>query len=299
MWVMSFTIGRLVSGRCWTGRLQVRALNHGVVLIRPKATQASSSTTIDEESDVGGGAAAASVGIETTRIQRLFLQIGSSAAAILDPHRHDMIACYGETSGADALAAVLRKMDASDEGSRILRDRPRINSTAVDLNALGRMPDDTFGYAYKKFLDDNNVTPDSRMPVKFLTDERLAYAMTRYRESHDLIHTVLGMPTNMLGEVTVKWIEALNIGLPMCYSGAVFGALRLRPKQRKLYSEHYLPWALTTGKQLKPLMNVYWEQRWQQNIHELRHELGIDIINVWVNAIRPTNINGENMPVKE
>lgn len=56
------------------------------------------------------------------------------------------------------------------------------------------------------------------------------YVMTRYRECHDLVHTVLGMPTNMLGEVTVKWIEAINIGLPMCYGGAIFGAMRLRPK---------------------------------------------------------------------
>lgn len=66
--------------------------------------------------------------------------------------------------------------------------------------------------------------------MQFLEDPQLAYVMTRYRESHDLVHTVLGMPTTMLGEVAVKWFEALNTGLPMCYGGAVFGALRLRPK---------------------------------------------------------------------
>lgn len=75
-----------------------------------------------------------------------------------------------------------------------------------------------------------NVTPDSRMEVRFMDDPELAFVMTRYRESHDLVHTILGMPTNMLGEVSVKWFEALNTRLPMCYGGAVFGALRLRPK---------------------------------------------------------------------
>lgn len=79
-------------------------------------------------------------------------------------------------------------------------------------------------------LAGQNVTPDSRQPVQFLDDPQLAYVMTRYRESHDLVHTVLGMPTTMLGEVAVKWFEALNTGLPMCYGGAVFGAMRLRPK---------------------------------------------------------------------
>lgn len=89
-----------------------------------------------------------------------------------------------------------------------------------------------FGIFSSIFLSfsEQNVTPDTRMAVKFLKDPELMYVMTRYRECHDLIHTVLGMPTNMLGEVTVKWIEAINIGLPMCYGGAVFGAMRLRPK---------------------------------------------------------------------
>lgn len=36
--------------------------------------------------------------------------------------------------------------------------------------------------------------------MKFVDDEELAYVMQRYREVHDLLHTLLGMPTNMLGE---------------------------------------------------------------------------------------------------
>ncbi|XP_055315723.1 uncharacterized protein LOC129575755 [Sitodiplosis mosellana] len=218
--------------------------------------------------------------IHISNFQRLILSVGSSVAALVNPHRHDMIACLGETTGIEVLQKTLQLMKVSPEGSQILAERPRINSEIIDLNALGRLPTDTFGYAYKKFLDDNNVTPDSRMPVKFLNDPELMYVMTRYRECHDLIHTVLGMPTNMLGEVTVKWIEAINIGLPMCYGGAVFGAMRLRPKQRENYRQHYLPWALNNSKHLKPLMNVYWEKRWDQKIDELRKELNIEPLEV-------------------
>jgi len=43
--------------------------------------------------------------------------------------------------------------------------------------------------------------------------------------------------------------------------------------------KHYLPWALENGKRTKPLMPVYWEKRWEQNIHELRSELGITVLN--------------------
>lgn len=162
-----------------------------------------------------------------------------------------MIACLGETTGESALINQFQMMRSCEEGLQILDDRPRINTSTIDFNKLKSYPKNTFGYAYYKFLDDNvsrrqkfpsrepllksqfvfqKVTPDSRMSVRFLDDPDLAYIMTRYRESHDLIHAVLDMPTNMLGEVTVKWVEALNIGLPMCWGAAVFGAARLRPK---------------------------------------------------------------------
>lgn len=50
-----------------------------------------------------------------------------------------------------------------------------------------------------------NVTPDSRAAVQFVDDVELAYVMQRYREMHDLIHTVLQMRTNMLGEGIISW----------------------------------------------------------------------------------------------
>lgn len=213
--------------------------------------------------------------IPATQFQKILLSAGASLASLINPHRHDMIACLGETTGTDALHNILTQMKNCDEGQRILEDKPRINSTDIDLEFLGKMPVDTFGYHYKQFLDDNHVTPDSRMPVRFMDDPELAYVMTRYRECHDLVHTILGMPTNMLGEVAVKWVEALNTGLPMCYGGAIFGAMRLRPKQRLYYSKYYLPWALDCGRKAKPLLNVYWEQRWMQKIDDLRNELNI------------------------
>lgn len=214
--------------------------------------------------------------IQLTRIQRILLGAGSSVAALLDPRRHDMIAALGETTGVDALRTQHDLMLATTEGTEILTAKPRINTKTIDLNALQKLPESTFGFAYWKFLDDNKVTPDSRMEVRFVDDPELAYVMTRYRECHDLVHTVLGMPTHMLGEVAVKWVEALNTGLPMCYGAALFGSMRLRPKQRKLYRKDYLPWAIKMGRQAKPLLGVYWEQRWEQDLVELQRELNID-----------------------
>ncbi|XP_053956643.1 ubiquinone biosynthesis protein COQ4 homolog, mitochondrial [Anastrepha ludens] len=216
--------------------------------------------------------------IEMSPFQKVFLSVGSSIAALVDPRRNDMIAALGETTGEAALLNILQSMQATAEGKRILQQKPRINTRTVDIERLRSLPDNTFGRAYAKFLDDNKVTPDSRMEVRFVHDPILAYVMTRYRECHDLVHTVLGMPTNMLGEVAVKWVEALNNGLPMCYGGAIFGAMRLRPKQRKEYVSRYLPWSLMNGKEMKPLMPIFWEERWEQDIAELRKELRVTIL---------------------
>lgn len=93
--------------------------------------------------------------IKVTEFQRMLLTAGSSIAALLDPRRQDMIACLGETTGEEALHKILQVMKESDEGQKILTEKPRINTKTVNLEELKNMPHDTFGHHYYKFLDDN------------------------------------------------------------------------------------------------------------------------------------------------
>ncbi|XP_075942847.1 ubiquinone biosynthesis protein COQ4 homolog, mitochondrial isoform X2 [Anarhichas minor] len=168
--------------------------------------------------------------IHTTPFQKAMLAIGSGVAVLQDPYRHDMVAVLGETTGRLALMNIRDKMRNDPEGYTILTERPRIRLSTLDLKEMASLPDGSFGREYLRFLEENLVTPDSRADVKFVDDEELAYVMQRYREVHDLLHTLLGMPTNMLGEVAVKWFEAAQTGLPMCALGAVLGPLRLNAR---------------------------------------------------------------------
>jgi len=168
-----------------------------------------------------------------------------------------------------------QNMIRDPEGRQILEDNPRINSKTVDIEWLATLPEGTFGREYHNFLRINKVSPDTRMSVKFVDDVHLAQVMQRYREIHDMVHTLLSMPTNMLGEVVVKWVEAIQTDLPMCWTGGLFGAVRLAPKQRQNYVNTFLPWALRCGHEAKPLMNVYYEKRFEQNIEDMRRELNI------------------------
>ncbi|KAA0202390.1 hypothetical protein HAZT_HAZT004572 [Hyalella azteca] len=195
--------------------------------------------------------------------------------AVTDPTRHDMVATLGETTGHKALVRIHQKMLQDEEGRLVLQDKPRISSSTVNLPALRSLPEGTLGKCYTNFLDNNKVTPDSRCTVLFIEDVELRYVMQRYREVHDLFHSLLGMPTNMLGEVAVKWVEALQTGLPMCAGAAIFGPIRFKPKQRSKYATQYLPWAVKVGSESKPLMNIYYEKRWEQQVEDLRRELNI------------------------
>ncbi|CAL7944185.1 unnamed protein product [Xylocopa violacea] len=213
--------------------------------------------------------------VSLSSVQRAILAAGAATISFMNPFRGDMIACLAETTGTDALSYCHRQMLATSEGRRILAEKPRISSSTVDLSALKCLPEGTLGRVYRDFLDVNNVSPDSRPPVRFVQDTEMAYVMQRYRETHDIFHALLLMPTTMLGEVSVKWVEALQLRLPMCLSGAIFGAYRLRQRQRKLYLEHHLPWAINTGIQAKFLLGFYFEERWDQHLADFHREINV------------------------
>ena len=161
------------------------------------------------------GSQAANRFIQISGIQRAILTAGSGLISIFDPKRDDMISAFGELTGQPTLPIIHKKMLADPEGFDLLRDKPTVNSRTLDLNKLANLKENSFGREYVEFLKRNNITPDSRKPVLFIEDPELAFVMKRYREIHDFTHCILGMKTNMLGEVTVKIFEAIQLGLPM------------------------------------------------------------------------------------
>ncbi|CAG2204964.1 COQ4 [Mytilus edulis] len=214
--------------------------------------------------------------IPTTLFQKVLLSAGSAAMSLYDPRRDDMISTLGETTGYFALKKMKQKMLEDPVGRQIIEEEPEINTSTLSIDYLGSLPDDTFGKKYYNFLSKNGFSPDARLPVHFVDDPELKYVMLRYRQTHDLFHSVLGMPPHMLGEVAVKWVEAIQTGLPMCALGAFFGPLRLGPVNRQQYLSTYLPWAIRCGTNSKFLMAVYWEKHWEQNLTDLRNELNIE-----------------------
>lgn len=96
--------------------------------------------------------------VQLSVLQRVALSAGAAVISLANPFRGDMIACLGETTGRGALIHCLQQMQSTSEGQRILDQRPRINTSTIDLSALKRLPDGTLGRSYYNFLEDNVST---------------------------------------------------------------------------------------------------------------------------------------------
>lgn len=166
-------------------------------------------------------------------------------------------------------------MLADPTGRRILRQRPRISSKTLSLEALRGLPEKSVGRTYVAWLDREHVSPDSRLAVRYIDDEECAYVMQRYRECHDFYHALTGLPVVREGEVALKAFEFANTLLPMTGLSTLAFAT-LKPDERARFWSTYLPWALRNGARSRPLINVFWEELLDRDVDQLRAELGIE-----------------------
>jgi ubiquinone biosynthesis protein COQ4 len=188
----------------------------------------------------------------------------------------DLIAALGEATATPYFIYRLRDaMLSNPTGRRILRDRPRITSQTMSLTYLRTLPDNSVGRTYAAWLEREGVSPDTRDSVKFIDDEECAYVMQRYRECHDFYHALTGLPVYVEGEVALKAFEFANTLLPMT-GLSIFAVTRLKLAERQRFWNTYFPWAIKNGLRSEEVINVYWEERLERDVDELRAELGIE-----------------------
>lgn len=209
-------------------------------------------------------------------VERLAMFAVAGAGSFFTPSNNNYIVALGETSAIEpVLRALQEKMLQSRSGRRILREKPRITSSSLDLEYLRSLPKNSVGGQYVMWLDREGVSPDTREHVHFIDNPELAYVFQRYRECHDFYHAVTGLPVWLEGEIAVKCFEFCNLGLPFAGLGAVLAPWRLKPGQRKRLLDVYYPWAIENGLRGRCLLEVYWEEELETDVSELRQRLGI------------------------
>ncbi|KAI8913578.1 ubiquinone biosynthesis protein Coq4, partial [Gorgonomyces haynaldii] len=209
-------------------------------------------------------------------LQRLLLASEAAVTALRNPWRGDMIAVLGETTGLGALSNMKNRMMMDVGGRRILRERPVINHTTLDLQKLQSLDKNTFGNHYFRFLEDHGFDPEERSPVKYIQDPDLEYVMLRYRQVHDLWHVLNGLPqVSVQAELAVKVFEYFQTGLPMTLISVVGGPLRLTELERDELFNIYAPWAIQNARNAPFMMNVMYEDLWERDLKVLQKEFGL------------------------
>jgi len=213
-------------------------------------------------------------------LQRSLLFVGSSALALLNPHRGDLVAAVSELSGPltnGPLRALHARMESSDEGRQLLNEKPRVTTATLNLETMRETySQQSFGYAYACFMLDRCYSPDERSHVKYVSDPSLSYVLQRYREIHDFLHILTGMPTSVMGELGQKAFEAAHFRLTMpALSALVAPHFTLTAAERHHYSTRLLPWARQLHESLHvDLIAMRYESYMNEDLAELRRRWG-------------------------
>lgn len=189
-------------------------------------------------------------------------------AAMKDPERIGDAAVYKAELGR---GRAYPEIEAQLDGVRGYMPR-------VDLEALSRLPDGTFGREYVRFLAANRlhpIVPTDRADPAMIA--RNAFTV-RYAIIHDMVHVITGFDTTWPGEVGVwAFIGAQRYSLG--FRLAPIFALLVAPFRTPLrLPEAWRAWARgrAMGKRAQLLLTLRLEERFEQRLPELRAELGVE-----------------------
>jgi ubiquinone biosynthesis protein COQ4 len=222
---------------------------------------------------VSAPASASSAGA-SAEIERVPTRLGAAARAVAglarDPNRLDLVFVLAESLNGPLYPRVIARLQADPEGRRILAERPAIDSRNVDFDGLAALPDGTLGREYVRFLRDNAISPDVFRPPAGV-DERIAYAVQRIRQTHDLWHVLTGYAPDVRGELLLQAFVFAQIRAPSALALSVLGGLRYGCRRKGFFRE--LRKAYRRGRATRSLATLRWEEYWAEPVSELRRRL--------------------------
>ena len=206
------------------------------------------------------------------------VRVGKAVVRVLgDSTKTHEIHRVEEITGRPRYRRLLREMSATDEGRRILRERPELSSEHVDYAWLRTLPETTLGGAYVRHLDRNGLSADYQAAeTRHVDDPDMAYLMRRFRQTHDVWHALLGIGITGHEEVLTHWFSYGQLRLPVSALIMVFGTLKhMVLEQRWGAFRNSLLEAYRDGRNAAPLLGVIWEDQWEAPLERVRAEYNV------------------------
>jgi ubiquinone biosynthesis protein COQ4 len=160
-------------------------------------------------------------------------------------------------------------------GARALQDKPRLGT--IDLEALSRLPEGTFGHEYARFMRRHGLDPSS-LPLKSVENDA-SFIEAHLRETHDLWHVVTGFEPNVAGELGLQAFYLAQfpnrVALAILSAGLLNTLIYAFEDTGARMTQIARGWLL--GRQARPLFGMDWKQLWATPLSEVRTRLGLEL----------------------
>jgi ubiquinone biosynthesis protein Coq4 len=187
------------------------------------------------------------------------------------------------------IQALLRAGDllTDTEGSRRATERVRADPEAacrieeryspegISLAWLSRFPSGTLGADYRAHMVRHGLDFYSTRASSAASDR--AYVRERVRETHDILHAVLGYDISIAEEAGLNAFLMVQFALPiptLIVAGALIHTLFKQPSDLPAVIDKILE-GCRLGRCAKNALSMKWEEQFDRPTEEIRRELGL------------------------
>lgn len=219
--------------------------------------------------------AAAAIALHGTVPQRLKVSATALLHLLRNPQDTEQVFVLGVALNAHRFPSFMARFLAEDEGGRLLREQPTIDSRSVDFDRLLQLPADTLGGAFARHMKTNQLDPDLFQAPPGLP-ATVAYVAKRVRQTHDIWHVLTGYGTDVPGELALQAFYWAHMGMPSSAAITVLGSLRYATKFRDRRLFAMVKEGFDRGRAVSRFLpTVYWEELWDKPLDEVRAMLHI------------------------
>ncbi len=196
---------------------------------------------------------------------RALLEVGK------DPNRTDKVLEAYEHMNAGSEAARMERFYRLPHAQRLREEDRTLDSKTVDYPALLKLPPDTFGHQYARFMKEHQLTPDLFKAEGPLSQQ--AYMVKRLRQTHDLWHVVTGYQTDVIGELELQAFTFAQMKIPSALVLVFFGVVRWFLTGPELVVK--VVRAFWRGRKARVLAATPWEELWSRPLEQVQEQLGV------------------------
>ena len=166
---------------------------------------------------------------------------------------------------------MLARLSSDPDCLQVIKSRKRLKE--IDLHALQKLPEGTFGRIFADHMLHNNLDPNYYRAPEIKRD--IDYIVTRNRETHDFWHIVTGFDTSRVGEISIHGFMMAQLETPISSilaGGSLFTASLARPQHlTKIWNG--ITTGYTMGTKAKQLFATDWESLYATPLTEVRERL--------------------------